>query len=94
MVDRQYQVVFTRDADEELDSLPTRIQKRITKKARALASSPRPRGCRKLRSAKSTYGSEDVFRIIVGDYRVVYEVRDDILLVLILRARHRKDVYK
>lgn len=53
----------------------------------ALAGDPRPHGCRKLT------GAEDLWRIRVGDYRVVYQVDDAEMLVLIATAGHRRDVY-
>jgi mRNA interferase RelE/StbE len=54
----------------------------------ALATDPRPKGCKKLK------GSEDeLWRIRVGDYRVVYFIEDEIKLVDIQRTRHRKEVY-
>jgi mRNA interferase RelE/StbE len=52
-----------------------------------LPDNPRPSGCRKLKGA-------DVYRIRVGDYRVVYEIHDDVLIVLVVRVAHRSEVYK
>jgi mRNA interferase RelE/StbE len=54
----------------------------------SLESDPRPSGCKKL------VGSEHTYRIRIGDYRVVYELRDDKLIVLDVRVRHRRDVYR
>ena len=54
----------------------------------ALVSNPRPVGCRKL------YGSENAYRIRIGDYRVIYTVDDDVLVVAIERVRHRREVYR
>jgi mRNA interferase RelE/StbE len=53
-----------------------------------LKENPRPRGCIKLKGYKNEY------RIRVGDYRVRYEVRDQESIVVLLRCKHRKDVYR
>lgn len=56
--------------------------------AETLADNPRPDGCRKLQ------GSENAFRIRVGDYRVIYTVDDAVLIAAIERVRHRREVYR
>ena len=55
---------------------------------RDLATDPRPTGCRKL------VGSENDWRIRVGNYRVIYEIADEVRIVRIVRVRHRKDSYR
>ena len=64
------------------------MQRRVIKAVEALADAPRPSGCKKLQ------GSEDTYRIRVGDYRVIYSVDDSILIVAIERIRHRREVYR
>ena len=54
----------------------------------ALAANPRPKGVKKLS------GPDDLYRIRVGDYRIVYQIHDDRLIVLVVRIGHRKDVYR
>jgi mRNA interferase RelE/StbE len=54
----------------------------------ALATNPRPDGCRKLAGSKSDW------RIRVGDYRVVYEIADEVRIVRVNRVRHRREVYR
>lgn len=61
---------------------------RIAEAIDALASDPRPSGCRKL------VGTDRVYRVRVGDYRVVCEVCDDRLLVLVIKLGHRREVYR
>ncbi len=68
--------------------MPTQWLRRVAAKLRALAEDPRPRGCQKLA------GREDIWRVRVGDYRVLYQILDESLLVLVVRVRHRKDVYE
>lgn len=54
----------------------------------ALAGDPRPKGVKKL------FGLDDLYRIRVGEYRVVYQIQDNRLIVLVVRIGHRKDVYR
>jgi mRNA interferase RelE/StbE len=54
---------------------------------RNLSANPRPAGCKKLKGL-------DAWRIRVGDYRVIYEIHDDVLVVLVIRVAHRGEVYK
>lgn len=81
-------IEFVPAAARQLGSLPKKQQVRIASKIDALASDPRPAGCVKLR------GSEDIFRIRAGDYRILYQVKDDILLVLVVKVTHRREAYK
>jgi mRNA interferase RelE/StbE len=75
-----YRVVFRRIAKKSLDSLPKAIGDRITLAIAGLRQVPRPPGCRKV------VGSEDGFRIRVGRYRIIYEVRDKQRLVVIMKV--------
>ena len=84
----KYHVIFAPSADKAHRKLPEAVQKRIAAAARDLADEPRPRGCIKLK------GEDDLWRIRVGDYRVVYTIEDDKLVVLVVRVAHRKDVYQ
>jgi mRNA interferase RelE/StbE len=61
---------------------------RLVAAMRELAGQPRPPGCEKLA------GPEDFYRIRVGDYRIVYQVRDEVLLVLVVKIGHRREVYR
>jgi mRNA interferase RelE/StbE len=71
-----------------LKSLPEKERLRISKKINALGALPRSRKAEKLE------GEEDLYRVRSGDYRVVYKIRDDILLVLVVRVGNRRDVYR
>lgn len=82
-----YEVEFSRSARRELERLPAEVIPRIVAAIDALRLGPRPRGCRKLA------GEETLYRIRVGDYRVIYEIDDPQRRVLVLRVRHRKDAY-
>ena len=83
-----YRVTFARTARKELESLNSALVERIIKRIDGLAMEPRPHGCRKLS------GEENLWRIRVGDYRIVYAVFDSERVVDIVRIRHRRNVYK
>ena len=75
-------------AQRDIKSLDRPVQKRILARLSELASEPRPAG------AELLTGLADVWRVRVGDYRIVYTIKDDVLLVLVLRVGHRREVYK
>jgi mRNA interferase RelE/StbE len=83
-----YRVEVKPSAKKELEHLPNQIIARITRRLEALAGNPRPPGCKKLR------GGDKEWRIRVGDYRVVYTVDDQNLVVEATRIRHRSEVYE
>lgn len=83
-----YTVELRPSARRELLKLPRPDQRRLIRAMDALADNPRPRGIKKLA------GPDDLYRIRVGDYRVVYTIQDDRLIVLVVRIGHRKDVYR
>lgn len=83
-----YSVELTRTAEKQLRRIAKRDRNRLVEAIRGLADRPRPSGARKLQ------GYDDVFRIRVGQYRVVYEVFDDRVVVIVLKVGHRKDLYK
>lgn len=81
-----YQVEIKRSAAKEIAALPRRDQRRVVSAIAALANNPRPETARKL--------TDNAYRLRVGDYRIVYQIFDDILTVIVVRAGHRKDVYR
>jgi mRNA interferase RelE/StbE len=85
---RTYEVRLLVTARRQLLRVPERIRSRIGNAIRALAADPHPPGCKKLT------GGTDYFRIRVGDYRVLYEVRDRDVLVLVIKIGHRREVYR
>ena len=64
------------------------MRRRIEPKIDALAENPRPHGARKIE------GQETAFRLRVGDYRIVYEVHDRALIVMVMIVGHRREVYR
>ena len=83
-----YEIEITRTAERRLKDLPRADQERVVRAILALAEEPLPRGSRKLA------GYEDVFRIRVGAYRVIYSVSGRKLIIIILKIGHRRDVYR
>ena len=83
-----YDVQLERSAERDLKRLAPREFHRIVPDIEALASNPRPKGCRKLS------GTDNDWRIRVGDYRIVYEIDDRAKAVRVMRVRHRSDVYR
>jgi mRNA interferase RelE/StbE len=84
----RYDIILKPSAAKRLDKLPQSVRRRVLGALEALADNPRPDGCVKLR------GDDNLWRIRVGDYRVVYEIHDKRLLVIVLVIAHRKDVYR
>ena len=84
----EYGIVLARSARKELESLGEPLQSRVLARIESLSGNPRPSGCRKLE------GSQDLWRIRVGEYRIVYSIGDREKLVDIVVIRHRSDVYR
>ncbi len=83
----RYEIEITRTAERQLKNLEREDQERVVRAILALADDPFPRGSRKLS------GYEDVFRIRVGRYRVLYSVSGRTMIIIILKIGHRKDVH-
>lgn len=83
-----HRIEFTRGASKALLALPATDQRRLERAIEGLSQNPRPRGAKKLE------GGAGELRIRVGVYRILYEVADDVLCVLVLAIGARKDVYR
>jgi mRNA interferase RelE/StbE len=84
----EYRIEFTPSAYRAFAKLDQQIRQRLEPAISALAREPRPRDCKRLTA------NGNLLRIRVGAYRVVYFVEDDILLVLVIKLGHRRDVYR
>ena len=82
-----YKVVIPKPVQKQLSDLPKNQRDRLITDIRLLAEVSRPSGVKKLK------GYENIYRIRVGDYRVIYEVKDQEMLVLIISSVHRRDAY-
>ena len=83
-----YQIIIKPTAEKSIRKLDRDTQRRVTRLLEALALEPRPGGVVKLA------GADNLWRVRIGDYRVVYEIHDNRLVVLVVRVAHRKDVYR
>lgn len=83
-----YKVEILRGALKQLKKIPSELQEHIQIKIDDLATEPRPNGVKKLK------GKENAYRIRVGDYRVIYDIFDDLLVVNVVEVGHRKNIYK
>ena len=84
----RYRVEYSRPAERQFRALPAEAQRRIAPRVNALADAPRPRGTEKLE------GGEDLYRLRVGDYRILYQIRGQVLLILVVRVAHRREEYR
>ena len=82
-----YAIVFARSARKELEALDSPVVERVIARIEALAHDPRRAGARKLR------GAGNLWRVRVGDYRIVYGLDDRRRVVDIVRVRHRREAY-
>jgi len=83
-----YQIEFLPAAVRDLKKLSADVQKKLSKKIDSLAANPRPEGCVKLSD------STNLYRVRVGDHRVLYKIYDAKLVVLIVEAGHRREIYR
>ena len=83
-----YRIQVTRSAEREILRLPVQLRNRILQSLDGLFKQPRPNGCKKLRD------SENLWRMRIGAYRVIYSIQDEVRLVRVERAAHRSEVYR
>jgi mRNA interferase RelE/StbE len=83
-----YSVLLLPSAKKSLAKLPRADQAKVDRLIIALAENPRPAGCVKLS------GQSHLWRIRSGDYRIVYEIRDQTLIVVVVTIAHRREVYR
>ena len=84
----RYRIEISRTAEKQLTKLPQIDQKRVVNSILALADDPFPKGSRKLT------GYDDMYRIRVGRYRILYSVSGRKLVIIVLKIGHRKDIYR
>lgn len=85
-----YRVEFTKSAQKEFDKLPEKVQSKTIEALHLLSLHPYS----DLLKIKKLKGAEALYRIRLGDYRVVYEIRNDRLVVVVIKIGHRREVYK
>ncbi len=83
----RYRVILPKSVQKELDRLPDEVARRILARLAVLETNPRHADVKKLQG-------RDAWRIRVGDYRVIYEIHDRELQVIVITVGHRGDVYR
>lgn len=83
----KYSIVFTESADKQLKKLSASVQRLVVDKIKKLDINQPNNNIKKL------VGSLDFYRLRVGDYRVIYQIKHDKLIVLIVKVGHRKNIY-
>ena len=83
----KYRIVLPKTVQKALDRLPDAVAGRIFTRLEELETNPRPADVKKLKG-------RDAWRIRVGDYRVIYEIHDRVLQILVITIGHRRDVYR
>jgi mRNA interferase RelE/StbE len=82
-----YELAFKKSVAKDLRRFPREDVRRIMERIRALADDPRPPGCEKLSGLER-------YRVRQGQYRIIYEVENRVLTVLVVKVGHRRDVYR
>ncbi|WP_365780169.1 type II toxin-antitoxin system RelE/ParE family toxin [Sediminibacterium sp.] len=83
----KYTVFILPSVQKQIDKLPNNTATRIEDKMMELESDPRPSGCKKLKG-------RNAYRIRIGDYRAIYDIIDNKLIITVINIAHRKDVYQ
>lgn len=84
----RYRIEVAPPAARQLRKLDVQARQRVQAAIELLADEPRPAGAKKLA------GGEGEWRVRTGDYRVVYEIHDQVLVVLVVAVGHRREIYR
>lgn len=85
-----YAIEVTPASQRDLRALERQVLRRIDARIRKLAEDPRPATVEKVKA----FDGGDLYRVRVGDYRILYTIEDNLLLILVVRVRHRREVYR
>lgn len=83
-----YRIELAKGVEKDLRKIPSQHAERIGAAIKKLSANPKPAGCVKL------VGYDIEYRIRVGDYRIIYQIHDSILVILVIEIGHRKDIYR
>jgi len=83
----KYEIRFKKSVSKDFANIPKKDTKKILERIDSLAIEPRPPSSKKL-------SASDLYRVRQGDYRILYDIEDEILVVSVVRVRHRRSVYK
>jgi mRNA interferase RelE/StbE len=84
----RYSIKIKKNVKKLLFRLPNNIVKKVSNKIDTLSENPRPVGCKKITNTINKY------RIRIGNYRILYSINDDILIIEVIKIAHRKDIYR
>jgi mRNA interferase RelE/StbE len=82
-----YQLSYLPSASKSIQSISRQMQRRVLARLERLAVNPRAPGCEKL-------AGKDEYRVRVGDYRIIYTIHDEKLIVIVIDVGHRREVYR
>ena len=82
-----YRIVIKKSAAKEIEKIEKKDRIRIVEKIRSLVSDPHPAGSKKL-------SARDKYRIRQGNYRILYQIRNEELVIHVVKVGHRRDIYK
>ena len=82
-----YRIQIRRSAEKELERISQKDRKRIIERILALEKDPRPAGVKKL-------SGEEKYRVRQGSYRILYEINDELITIVVVRIAHRRDAYR
>ena len=85
-----YRIEFARSAKKEFDHLSAKLQDKVIEALRFLSENP----FSELLKTKKLKGAESLYRIRLGDYRIIYEVRNHAMIVLVIKIGHRREIYR
>jgi len=83
----RYSLYFKKSVSKDLRAIPMQDVRRILKRIDMLVDDPRPAGSEKL-------STQELYRIRQGRYRVLYQIEDDVLIVIVVKVGKRSDVYR
>ncbi|SOD78542.1 type II toxin-antitoxin system RelE family toxin [Spirosoma fluviale] len=83
----EYTVILTKTAQKQLDKLPDQVVDTLLDAIEKLGEEPRPEGCKKLKGRSG-------YRIRKGNYRIIYDIQDDVLIVEVVAISHRRQIYE
>ena len=83
----RYRLIFKKSVAKDLRDVPGKDVARILKRIKALSGDPRAPGCERL-------SGQERYRVRQGAYRIIYEIEDDVLVVVVVKVGHRSGVYR
>ena len=83
----KYKITFKKSVAKDLRTIPNKDVKKVLEKIESLSENPRAEGCIKL-------SGQENYRVRQGLYRIVYEIKDDVLIINVIKVAHRSSVYK